>query len=54
MYATKEYYESKIAYLEDRSAKLEQIKQVIQDEKLATDKPDGHWLIQQIDRILNK
>ena len=31
MYATKEYYESKIAYLQERSSKLDEIKSFIDD-----------------------
>ena len=54
MYATKEYYESKIAYLQERSSKLDEIKSFIDDIKLIKYVPSADYVMEEITKIIEK
>lgn len=54
MYATQEYYIGKIAYLESKANKVEQIKSFIDEMKSIKYVPTSDYIFDEIMKIINK
>ena len=54
MFATKQYYENKIAFYESKASKLDEIKSFIEDLKLIKYRPSADYVMEEITKIIEK
>ena len=52
MYATKEYYENKISYLQSKEDKLNEIKKFIEQMNLISSNPSSKYVMEEITKII--